>query len=78
MIQIIENNNSIDNSKFTFIDTVRNSSSRETNVKYTCEQFINNCFINYKWKILFLKLMLPFIISDFKYKSVTKFINQEL
>ena len=55
---IIKNDDSIDNSKVTLIDTFRNSSSRETDVKYIWksfffffEEFFNDCFINCKWKI---------------------------
>ena len=64
MTQImIKNGNSIDNSKITLIDTSRNSSSRETDVRYIgkrvwkrvfvffFEEFFNDCFINCKWKI---------------------------
>ena len=36
---IIKNDNSIDNSKVTLIDTFRNSSSRETDVKYIWKSF---------------------------------------
>ena len=36
---IIKNDNSIDNSKVTLIDTFRNSSSRETYVKYIWKSF---------------------------------------